>query len=152
MDNQLLAAFDELRAEFRAAMDANQRTSMDVAQRITALERYEIKASVDWKTYVDTRLTATETAVNKAEEQLRQRLEGMNEFRGQLKDQAATLATREALDLTRDRLRQDLERLTERLGAVEKVQANQAGRSWMLITGLGIGLTILSLALRLLVP
>lgn len=48
--------------------------------------------------YLAARIDAATTAADKAEEQLNRRLEGMNEFRDTLKDQAARLATKEQLE------------------------------------------------------
>lgn len=47
---------------------------------------------------------ATERALDKAEQALGRRLDGMNEFRDALKDQAARMATQEQLDRVRDRV------------------------------------------------
>jgi hypothetical protein len=118
---------------------------------------------VSWRDYVDgqinalhrlydSRFKAMEQAVDKAEQQLRARLEGMNEFREALKDQASRLATRESLDMNRDQLIAMVEALSKRVAELEKDRANATGRSWMLWALLGTGLTVLSIALRFLIP
>ena len=95
---------------------------------------------------------ASEIALTTALEALNKRLDGMNEFMDTLRDQAARLATREALELSVDRLSTEIKQLAARLVDLEKQNANNAGRSWMLWALLGTALTILSLVLKFVVP
>ncbi len=64
-------------------------------------------------------------AVDLLAAQLEKRLEGMNEFRTQLKDQASTFITRDQHDT-----------LVKRVEELQLYQANQEGRLWMLGAGL----------------
>ncbi|HEX6827214.1 MAG TPA: hypothetical protein VF077_12925 [Nitrospiraceae bacterium] len=48
--------------------------------------------------YVDERIASMKSAIDVAEEKLGHRLEGMNEFRSALKDQASRLAAKEEVD------------------------------------------------------
>ena len=102
--------------------------------------------------YVDMRFTALQLAVDKAEAQMRDRLAGMNEFRDALKDQAGRLATRESVEWVADSQRAQTEKLWLRIEALERKQSHAEGRSWMFFTLLGLGLTVLSIALRFLIP
>lgn len=55
-----------------------------------------IEKQIAWiDRYFEKRLEAMHVAVGKAEEQLGKRLEGMNEFRDTLRDQASRLATKD---------------------------------------------------------
>jgi hypothetical protein len=54
-----------------------------------------LESKVSIKDYIDARLAAISTAVDKAEATLAVRLAGMNEFREQLKDQASRFITRD---------------------------------------------------------
>ncbi len=98
----------------------------------------------------DRAVASIERAVNKAEGQLRERLAGQNEFRDQLKDQAATLATRQYVEFSDAQLNKSLDSISDRLSYLEKQAANSDGRTWMLITGMGVLFSIIGLALRFL--
>ena len=68
----------------------------------------QVEANVTWKDYVDAEFRSVRSAVDKVEATNKQavdkveeantaRFESVNEFRGQLKDQAATFVTRREL-------------------------------------------------------
>lgn len=107
---------------------------------------------VAMRDYVDSRFAAMQSAVDKAEVQLRERLAGMNEFRETLRDQASRLATRESLDLIAQNHDRQIDALMNRIVELEKKQANAEGRAWMLFTLLGVFLTALSIVLRIMFP
>jgi hypothetical protein len=54
---------------------------------------------ISFKEYLESRLRDSERAVELAWNQLEKRLEAMNAFRNQLKDQAGTFLTKESYDL-----------------------------------------------------
>ena len=56
-------------------------------------------ADVTLKEQIDTRITALEKATEIAANAMERRLEGMNEFRDQLKDQASRFVTRDEMDI-----------------------------------------------------
>jgi len=60
--------------------------------------------TVSLKEYVDTRFNALELSLDKANQVLNARLETMNEFRGQMKDQTATFITRVEFEAKHDSL------------------------------------------------
>jgi len=64
---------------------------------ITANDRRYEQRFLDSKEAVQSALIAADRATTKAEESQEKRNEGMNEFRGQLKDQAGTFITRTEL-------------------------------------------------------
>jgi len=106
---------------------------------------------VTLRDYVDTRLEAIDTSLGKAERSLNERLATMNEFREALRDQSGKFATRENVDFARDRLEKDMGALALRVAELEKAQANSMGRQAMLLTGVTIFLTVLSLVLKFVV-
>jgi len=90
------------------------------------------------------RFEATQTALNKAELALGKRLDGMNEFRDTLRDQAARFVT---LDVMNTRL----EAILTRLVSLEKSRDQLDGRilSWgSIFMVLNIGLVVLGLWLK----
>jgi hypothetical protein len=103
---------------------------------------------VSLRDYVDTRLDALDLAVNKAEQQLRERLAGMNEFRYAIRDQSRQFATKETMDVLTANIERQIATLSARVWELEKKQANAEGRSWMLFALLGLFLTALSIVLR----
>ena len=107
---------------------------------------------VTWRDYVDARLRAIEVAVEKAELLLKERLLTMNEVREQLRDQAATFATRESVELVRGQQVRQIDALSNRIGELEKGRANDQGRSVMLWAVMGVALTALNIGLRFLIP
>jgi hypothetical protein len=98
----------------------------------------------------------TQTALEKAERAMEHRLEGLNEFRGQLRDQAATFASRDLVDsrLATLSIRQDeaTERIEARLKLLEHNSANLQGRLWSMGAGVALLMTVLTLALRWVAP
>jgi hypothetical protein len=81
-------------------------------------------------------MTASEKAVVKAETAAEKRFESVNEFRGQLTDQAATFMPRAEAE-------QRLAQVERRLSALEVAQSSFGGRSvgvnasWAMMLGLG---------------
>ena len=108
-------------------------------------------SDIPLRDYVDSRVLALETAMEKAESQLRDRLAGMNEFRRALDDQNATFVTKAMMDADKADRDRRIGELAVRIWALEKTQANAAGRTWMAYTLLGLFLTGLALVLRFLV-
>ncbi len=92
--------------------------------------------TVSMKEYVDERLDAQQKAVDKAEQQLRERLAGMNEFRDTLRDQAGKFVTRDEITLLR-------EASDSRLHGLELWKANMEGR--LLIVGSVIAVTTIAI-------
>jgi hypothetical protein len=61
-------------------------------------QKFNWQDGVSLREYVDFRLEATQTAIDKSEKILNVRLENMNEFRDALKDQSSNFLTKEAYD------------------------------------------------------
>lgn len=120
---------DERYATQTKAVDAAflaQQTAMSTA--LTAAERA-----------VQTALLAAEKAVNKAEVAAERRFEAVNEFRGQLSDQAATFMPRTEADVR-------ISSLAEKVDAIDKRQDVSHGRSAGLDKGWGYLLGAVGLA------
>lgn len=90
---------------------------------------------VSLKEHIEARLTAIEKEIEKSERILAVRLESMNEVRGQLKDQAATMATRDQLD-TR------ISFLTDRITSLENSRAYTFGVAAGLSLLISLGVVI----------
>ena len=73
---------------------------------------------------------ATQRAIDKAEQALGRRLDGMNEFREALKDQANRMATQEQLDRVRDRVIE------------QEKRAAVIAAFWSIIVSISVGLLV----------
>ncbi len=95
-------------------------------------------SDVPLKEHIEVRLAAMKEAVDKAEKTLNQRLEGMNEFRDTLKDQASRLATKDEVGL-----------MLKRVEALELTNSETLGRTKgiAILWAIGVSLVI-SLLLR----
>jgi len=80
---------------------------------------------VTLKEYFDTRILALDRATAQAASQMERRLEGMNEFRDTLKDQAARLITREEFTAVMGSMNKEIAGLREFRSALE-AKASQA--------------------------
>ncbi len=79
---------------------------------------------VSIRDYVDRLFGEHQRAIDKAEEMMNKRLEGMNEFRSQLKDQAARFITREELNIICSGLQVEIKAL-RKLADIAEGKASQ---------------------------
>lgn len=124
-------------------------------QRFEAQEKAVNAALIAAKEAVNAALAAAQTAVNKAEIANEKRLDNQNEFRGQLKDQAANLMPRSEADARFVGLEKDVKRLSDSIIAGA---GTIAGIQWMwgvlgalgggIITIIGVGLSLRSAFVR----
>ena len=126
--------------EALVARDTAQRLEREVettAQRIeqavkTALDAVAETAHIHQDAHTKEhiaheRIHAVEkTAVDKAEESMNTRLEGMNEFRLQLSDQASKFISREVFEAYQKEREGRLQAVTDRVVALEKSQVSEA--------------------------
>lgn len=77
------------------------------------------KNVVSWRDYVDNRIYALEKATDLAARTLEKRLEGMNEFREALKNQAALFVTRNEMKIQLDKIDDDIRMLREAKAMLE---------------------------------
>jgi hypothetical protein len=110
-------------------------------------KRYEQRAdSTDERTSLA--LTASEKAVAKAETATEKRFDAVNEFRGQLKDQAATLMPRAEADSKFLSMTKEIEELKK---SANTAQGRSSGfsASWGIVVSLMlIGIALIGLLLR----
>jgi hypothetical protein len=115
-------------------------------------KKFEYGDGVSLKEYVDLRFTANQQAIEKAERTMNTRLEGMNEFRDTLKDQASRFLTREEVRLMIEPINTLVLKNDEKISSLELTRAELAGKAsqasvyiaW-LISGIGIALSVLKL-------
>jgi septation ring formation regulator EzrA len=81
--------------------------------------------------YFTVQLAMSREAIQKAEEQLNKRLEGMNEFRDTLKDQASKFATQD-----------QLQSIEKRLQAIERNLSSGEGRTSIVTVLWAIGASL----------
>jgi len=104
------------------------------------------KDGVSLKEHFDQRFTDIQRAVDKAEQTINTRLEGMNEFRAAMKDQQATMATKDDVNRVRQRL-SDLETVADRAAG----KADQASVDRVLVMSMiALGISVITFVLRLL--
>lgn len=94
-------------------------------------------------------LTDAKVAVQKAEDAQEKRLEGMNEFRKTLTDQASTFVTRTDLDSTRALIGVQIAAQGTAANLLEKRVAGIEGRSTGLNQGLGYLIGVLGIAVAI---
>ncbi len=114
-------------------------------ERVTANEKFVMLNLSAQKESVAAAMAASEKAINKADSAIEKRLESVNEFRSQLKDQASTFITRNEVE----QIVRGLEKMNE--GSAEKIalifgridRAEGTGKGlnagWMFLVG-GIGI------------
>ena len=74
---------------------------------------------VTLKEYIESRLSSIHEATTKAYDSMNRRLEGMNEFRASLRDQAAQMVTTKELNAFRDKVEADIRSLRESRATLE---------------------------------
>lgn len=97
------------------------------------------------QTNVELRFRDAERATALATAALEKRLESMNEFRDQLRDQAAKFITRTEIEDKVAASQPVLATVNGRLGGLENARANLEGRMW----AIGVFVTIISVAVSI---
>lgn len=143
MKEHLLVQISDLRfmLDERYATQSKALDAALVAQQVamrTALEAAE-KA-------VSTALTSAEKAVSKAEVAAEKRFESVNEFRGQLADQAAQFITRQELDIRIGASSDKIEALTSR---IDSMTGTSAGSRQTFATFLTIGAIVVTIVIAI---
>ncbi len=113
-----------------------------------SLETYMERRFVDLEKYIEARFVAVEEAVGKAESSLSLRLEGMNEVRDQLREQAARFITRDAHEALQTRIAADIEALKLNSAELRGKASMQAVIVAYLVSAAGLALAIVALWLR----
>lgn len=122
-------------------------------ERVSALDRLMEAKFVTFDVMVTSQaekvalaLTAADKAVNKAEIATEKRFENMNEFRGQLADQASTLVSRTEFAAKADALGEKLTDITDRINRTEGKGTGLSAGWGFLVGGAGLIFTIISIA------
>ena len=106
---------EAIKATIKAALDAR---ASAVEDRFSALERL-----------MDTRFESTERAVNKAETAAEKRFDSVNEFRGQLADQAASFLPRREAETEFRSVREAQDNLRKEITDLRASRDSGAGRT-----------------------
>lgn len=108
----------------------------DLSQQVSALSALTDAKFVTFRTLIDSQaekvalaLTAADKAVMKSETATEKRFEGVNEFREQLRDQAATLASRREVESGEAALNAQIEVLRGRLTEITRRMDMKEGQS-----------------------
>jgi hypothetical protein len=108
-------------------------------------------SEVTWRDYVDTRLTAIEASVALARINLEKRLDGMNEIREQLHDQADTFVTgveHEALCARIDRMEAEIHGLRESRAELSGKASQSSVDNAKVMAMIGLLLAIVGIVLK----
>ena len=115
---------------------------------------------VSWRDYVDMRIAEREKAhtvqiesaqrnLSLAADALREKLDGMNQFRHQIDNERALYVKRDAMDALAKTHSIDIDRLAQRLEKLENWQANVVGRQLIFGAAIIVLAGIVTLVLRL---
>jgi hypothetical protein len=105
-------------------------------------------SDLDWlKELFEARLQALEKATQLAAQNMDKRLEGMNELRGQLKDQAATFLTRNEFYIQHEKLESDIRMLRESKANLEGKASQASVNTATIIAIAGLSLSLLNIIL-----
>jgi hypothetical protein len=102
------------------------------------------KNVITLKEYIDTKLEAYTQAVKIASQNLEKRLDGMNEFREQLRAQASSFITREYYDAKHETLQKQVDELKQNRDIlVGKASQNSVNVAYI-ISGISLAITIIN--------
>jgi len=109
----------------------------------------DLELTVSLRTYFDIRFDSLDKANSVAYEAMERRLEGMNEFRDTLRDQAARFVTRSELDIIKDRIDADIRVLREYKSLLEGKASQHSVNVAMFLSAAGLLIGIVSIVLKL---
>jgi DNA-binding FadR family transcriptional regulator len=119
------------------------------SQDVVSLKEYFESRINSLQEYLETRLTSIERATEAAKLTMEKRLEGMNEFRDALRDQAGRLATRDELSLQIDRLNVDISDLKKFKATLEGKASQQSVNIALMLSMSGLLIGVITLILKL---
>ena len=117
-------------------------------ERVSLKEHFETRLNA-LQELILTRLEAIDKAVQVAHGVLQERLEGMNLFRDQLREQATTFATRAETDLRHDAIEKDLRELRLYKAKIEGMASQRSVNFTMIIAVVGAIAGVVGLMLRM---
>jgi hypothetical protein len=100
---------------------------------------------VSLKEYLESRISAVEKSIEVANCAMQKRLEGMNEFRDTLKDQAARFVTRDEMDIKLSSLNEQLKSLNYFKASLEGKASQTQANIILLISIVGLALSVANL-------
>lgn len=103
---------------------------------------------VTLREYLESRISAVEKSIDVANQAMQKRLEGMNEFRDTLKDQASRFVTRDELDTKMNGLNAKLEDLKYFKASLEGKASQMQANIILLISIIGLAVSIVSLLIK----
>ena len=99
--------------------------------------------TISLREYIDIKVSAIDRATSNAYVSMEKRLEGMNEFRNQLKDQNATFITKAEYSAHMNKLEEDIRMLRESKATLE-------GKASQTSVNIALGISIIGLILTVL--
>lgn len=123
--------------------------TLTLEERVTALEQKPSQArftqadGVTLKEYFEAKFDALERAQEKADRELAAKFTTVNEFRGTLSDQAATLVTKDKIDAI-------IGAFNSRIGNLEQAQARQEGKASQTSVYIAYGIALISIVMNVL--
>ena len=117
-----------------------------------SLREYLERMIMDLRSHLDQRFENAQTAINKAERTMNERLASMNEFRDTLRDQAAKFATLLQVDDKLHGVEKSEEAIEKRLTELERWKNNMQGRMWAIPVLVGVFVFLLTQVMRVLFP
>lgn len=105
---------------------------------------------VSLREYLEAKINSVEKAIDLAREAMEKRLEGMNEFRAQLKDQASVLITRNEVDVQITRINTDIKLLNESKAKLEGKASQSAMNATIALSVAGLILSIATIVVMVL--
>lgn len=137
---------DTLKAHYDTRLDSLEQS---LAAHIAALDRLTDSKFVTFRTLIDAEadrvglaLASADKAVSKAEVAAEKRFEAVNEFRGQLNDQAGTFMTRVEADAIQQRNTERIQDLTDRLNRADGQRSGSASTLAVGFTAATIVITV----------
>ena len=123
-------------------------TDASIEARLSALERAQTRHGnpgdsrdiVTLRDYFEARITALEKATSLAATTMERRLDGMNEFRATLKDQAGRFITRDELNI-------QMLAINETLKSLQSYRDQMEGKASAASVYVAMGLSLLGLAI-----
>jgi hypothetical protein len=141
-DRQYAQRFEAQQKAVDAALIAQDKAT---AAAFAAAEKAVAAALSAQEKATNAALLAANTAMQKADTANEKRFDGVNEFRGQLKDQAATLASRAELTILSKALSDKIDAITTEQTQM-RARAEGANNLWTILGGIVVLLTGLAVA------
>ena len=108
-----------------------------------------LELSVSLRTYFDSKFEALDRANIVAYASMEKRLEGMNEFRDTLRDQAARFITRTELDTVKERIDADIRVLREYKSLLEGKASQTSVNFAMIMSAMSLLVGIASIIIKM---